>query len=96
VCSSDLALDKNVLDLGGGGIVLARIWPLNDSPIVTRIFTASGRLVRTLRKVTPFGRGQFLVEWDGRSEDEFPVARGVYLVDVKGGGIHKVLKVLVR
>jgi hypothetical protein len=94
--SPGAALDRNVLVLNSGEVVLARIWPLNGDPIVTRIFTASGRLVRTLRKLTPSGRGQFLVQWDGRSEDEFPVARGVYLVDVKGGGIHEILKVLVR
>ncbi|MEK7474769.1 MAG: hypothetical protein AAB152_03950 [Candidatus Coatesbacteria bacterium] len=94
--SPGAALDKNVLVLNSGQVVLARIWPLNGDPIVTRIFTASGRLVRTLRKLTPSGRGQFLVEWDGLSEDEFAVARGVYLVDVEGGGIHQILKVLVR
>ena len=94
--SPGAALDRNVLNLNNGEIVLARIWPITSDPVVTRVFTASGRLVRTLRNLTPFGRDQYLVQWDGLTDDEFPVARGVYLVDVSGGGIHEVLKVIVR
>ena len=90
------ALDRNILVLNTGEVVLARIWPTTEDPVVTRIFTASGRLVRTLRNMSPMGHGQFLVQWDGRSEDEFPVARGVYLVQVRGGGISQILKVLVK
>jgi len=43
------------------------------------------------------GGGQILVEWDGRSDDEFLVTRGVYLIRITGGGLSPVvLKVVVR
>ncbi|MEK7474689.1 MAG: kelch repeat-containing protein [Candidatus Coatesbacteria bacterium] len=90
------ALDRNVIDTRLGEIVLVRMYPRTSDPILVRIFTASGRLVRTLRRFTPMGPDQFLVKWDGKTEDEFDVARGVYLVHVKGGGITALLKVLVK
>ncbi len=90
------ALDRNVLDTSTGRVVIARIFPRNGSPIEVRIFTASGRLVRTLRRLTPLGRDQFVAEWDGRTEDDFTVARGVYLVHILGGGLSEVLKVVVK
>ena len=61
-----------------------------------RIFTASGRLVRTLRNTKPIGGGQVSVVWDGKTEDEYPVARGVYIVRIIGGGLNDTLKVVVR
>lgn len=91
-----VALDRNVLDVGTGQLVLARIFPRNAQPVAVRVYTASGRLVRTLRKLTPLGRDQFIAEWDGLTEDGFKVARGVYLVQVLGGGLSQVLKVVVR
>ncbi len=91
------ALDKNAVTLGNGEVVLARIYPLTDEPVLVRIFTASGRLVRTLRNTMPLGRHQLIATWDGRTEDEFLVARGVYLVHVTGGGLKgTVLKVVIR
>ena len=90
------ATDKNVFEPSRGDIVLARIYPLDDSGIYVRIYTASGRLVRTLRVLESAGSGQYVVRWDGRSDDEFIVARGVYLIHVQGGGLNQVLKVVVR
>jgi hypothetical protein len=94
--SPGLATDKNVFDPGRGDIVLARIAPTNDSPITVRVFTASARLVRTLRRLTPVGSGQYIVVWDGKTEDEFPVARGVYIIHIQGGGLNETVKVAVR
>jgi uncharacterized repeat protein (TIGR01451 family) len=90
------ALDRNVIRPPLGEIVLVRLYPFNSDPITVRVFTASARLVRTLRHLVPIGSGQFLVTWDGKTEDEFPVARGVYLVHVSGGGITALLKVVVK
>ena len=64
--------------------------------MAVKIYTASGRLVRTLRNTKPIGGGQVSVIWDGKTEDEFPVARGVYIVRVVGGGLSDTLKVVVR
>lgn len=91
------ALDKNVVNLGQGEVVLARIYPVTDDPVQVQIFTASGRLVRTLNNYVPMGRNQLIAKWDGRTEDEFLVARGVYLVHVTGGGLKgTTLKVVIK
>jgi len=94
--SPGVATDKNVIEPAKGEFVLARIAPVNGSPIVVRVFTASGRLVRTLRNLTAAGSGQYVVAWNGRNEDEFVVARGVYLVHVRGGGLSETVKLVVK
>jgi hypothetical protein len=90
------ALDRNVLSLSHGDVVLTRIAPKDTTPVTVRIYTASGRLVRTLRRMTSLAEGQWLVSWDGKTEDEMPVSRGVYVVRVTGGGLDERLKVVVR
>jgi hypothetical protein len=94
--SPGAATDKNVFSPSRGDVVLARIAPVNDSPIEVRVYTASGRLIRTLRNLVSAGSGQYLVVWNGRTEDEFVVARGVYLIRVLGGGLREVVKVVVK
>jgi hypothetical protein len=42
------------------------------------------------------GEGQWMAAWDGKTEDEFPVARGVYLVHIVGGGLNVTLKIVVK
>jgi hypothetical protein len=90
------ALDRNVISLAHGEVVLARIAPRDATPVTVRIYTASGRLVRTLRTCTALTDGQWLMTWDGRTEDEAPVSRGVYIVRVTGGGLDERLKMVVR
>jgi len=88
------ALDVNVLH--PGGLVQVRIAPRNDSPFTVKIFSASGRLARTLGSFVPIGGGQWQVPWDGADEGRRPVPRGVYLIRVSGGGLDEKLKLLVR
>jgi len=90
------ALSANAFSPYVGETVLVRLFLLNNDPVAVRIYTASGRLVRTLRSTRPIGGGQVSVVWDGKTEDEFPVARGVYIVRVTGGGLNDTLKVVVR
>mgnify|MGYP001578408792 FL=1 len=94
--SPGAALDRNVLSLSHGDVVLTRIAPKDATPVTVKIYTASGRLVRTLRRMTPLAEGQWLVSWDGKTEDEMPVSRGVYVVRVSGGGLDQRLKLVVR
>jgi hypothetical protein len=89
-------LSANTINPSKGEVVIARIRPRNASPILVKIYTASGKLVRTLRNQESMGNGQWRAMWDGRTEDEHPVARGVYLVRVEGGGINETLKIVVR
>jgi len=90
------ALDRNAISLAQGEVVLARIAPRDGSPMTVRVYTASGRLVRTLVQFTAMDSGQWQVSWNGRTEDEKPVSRGVYVVRVTGGGLDERLKVVVR
>jgi len=90
------ALDRNAISLANGEVVLARISPRDGTPITVRVYTASGRLVRTLTQLAPMESGQWLVSWDGRMDDGKPVSRGVYVVRVTGGGLDERLKVVVR
>ena len=91
------ALDRNVFLPALGEKVLIRINPSTTGPLKAGIFTASGRRVRTgLGPADSIGGGQFVIEWDGRNDEGRPVERGVYLVQVVGGGIKKVLKVVAR
>jgi hypothetical protein len=90
-------LSTNVISPGAGETALVRIHPrVFTDPVSARIFTASGRLVRTLRNPVPLGAGQVALTWDGRTEEGERVARGVYLVSVSGGGISVTLKLLVK
>lgn len=89
-------LSANVIDPVKGEVAIARYFPFNDEPVAVRIFTASGRLVRTLASSRPMGDGQWMAIWDGKTLDEFPVARGVYLVRITGGGgLNATLKIVI-
>jgi len=90
------ALSTNAFSPAAGDSVLVRLLPLSGEPIRVKIYTASGRLVRTLTTTQPLGGGQVSITWDGRTEDERPVARGVYIILVAGGGLNARLKVVVR
>jgi len=89
-------LSANVIDPQKGEVAIARYFPFNDEPVAVRIFTASGRIVRTLESSRPMGDGQWMAIWDGKTRDEFPVARGVYLVRITGGGgLNATLKIVI-
>jgi len=94
--SPGAALDRNAISLTHGEVVLARISPRDGTSVTVRVYTASGRLVRTITELTPMESGQWLVSWDGKTDDEKPVSRGVYVVRVTGGGLDERLKVVVR
>ncbi len=94
--SPGAALNVNVFSPRAGEIMLARVWPRSDGKVKVRVFTGTGRLVRELKLSEPIGSGQFTVKWDGKTEQGYVVARGVYLVHVRGGGLNEVLRVVVR
>jgi hypothetical protein len=94
--SAGAGLSANVLDPGSGDGVVIRLLPVSVEPVVVRIYTASGRLIRTLRSLRNAGEGQWQTVWDGKTEERETVARGVYLVHVTGGGLDEKLKIVVR
>jgi len=89
-------LSTNVINVEQGQSVIARIRPLDGGPVEVKIYTASGRLLRTLTRLEAMGPGEWRVTWDGMTEGGRPVARGVYIVLVMGGGLNERLKVVVR
>jgi len=89
-------LSTNVINVEQGQSVIARIRPLDGGPVEVKIYTASGRLLRTLTRLEAMGPGEWRVTWDGMTEGGRPVARGVYIVLVTGGGLNERLKVVVR
>jgi hypothetical protein len=93
------ALDKNSFVASNGEFVLARVRPkpgASVEDIKVKVFTASGRLVKYLIARDPMGENQWTVKWNGTTEEGYAVARGVYLVQVSGGGISAILKVVVK
>jgi hypothetical protein len=63
---------------GGGQFVVDA--PGDSVNVLLRVYTASGKLIRTL---TVFGgQGQVQVPWDGLDEDGQPLANGVYFFRV--------------
>jgi hypothetical protein len=63
---------------GGGQFVIDA--PGDSVNVLLRVYTASGKLIRTL---TVFGgQGQVQVPWDGLDEDGQPLANGVYFFRV--------------
>lgn len=52
----------------------------DDTEVRVKIFTLSGRLIRTLEDVGRSGFNQ--IEWDGRDEDGDELANGVYLYKI--------------
>ncbi|MEZ4700901.1 MAG: type IX secretion system sortase PorU [Rhodothermales bacterium] len=51
--------------------------------VQVRIYTVTGRLVRTLETEDLLGGGPFQLEWDGLDEDADPLAAGVYLYKLR-------------
>jgi hypothetical protein len=65
---------------GGGGGQFVVDAPGDSVNVLLRVYTASGRLIRTL---TVFGGlGQVQVPWDGMDEEGQPLANGVYFFRV--------------
>jgi flagellar hook assembly protein FlgD len=54
--------------------------PGDSVNLLLRIYTASGRLIRTLKAFG--GLGQVQVPWDGLDDEGYPLANGVYFFRV--------------
>jgi hypothetical protein len=68
---------------GGTFIVNAPGDPVN---VLVRVFTISGRLVRTLKRYG--GQGQIQVSWDGLDAEGSALANGTYLFKVYANGLQ--------
>lgn len=65
---------------GGGGGQFVVDAPGDSVNVLLRVYTASGRLIRTLTVLG--GLGQVQVPWDGLDEEGQPLANGVYFFRV--------------
>jgi hypothetical protein len=68
----------------------------NDGPVSMRIYSVSGRLVRTLKSGENTGAGTYAVRWNGTDEQGRHVPSGIYFVKTSqktsGGEQSSVLK----
>jgi len=64
-------------------------------PVTIRIFSAQGRLVRTLRNQEYTASGAHEARWDGLSDQGRAVVSGVYLVQTTAGDQANTLKVAI-
>jgi flagellar hook assembly protein FlgD len=54
--------------------------------VTLRVYTPSGRLVRTLLAAVPLPAGKHAATWDGRDGTGRAVSSGIYLVRLDAGG----------
>jgi flagellar hook assembly protein FlgD len=59
--------------------------PGNSIDVLLRIYTVTGRLVRTLK--SQGGNNQVQLPWDGLDDERAPLANGVYLFKVNVNGL---------
>lgn len=67
--------------------------PTPGGRTTVRVYSASGRLVRTIAD-TDLGPGEYTSEWDGRDDRGAPVAAGVHFCRVEAAGRAANLKLL--
>lgn len=67
------------------------------APVWVRIYSAQGRLVRTLAAARPYGVGPHLIRWDGHDDFGTGVASGVYVIALDASGERRTQRaVLIR
>jgi hypothetical protein len=72
-------LFPNPVESGAGGAFVVDA-PGDSINVLVRIYTVTGRLIRTLRRMG--GVGQVQVPWDGRDQEGQRLANGVYIFKV--------------
>lgn len=59
-----------------------------QSHVTIKIFSATGRLVKTLIQNSSHKPGQYNIHWNGYDEQEKPVSSGVYIYQLQAGDIR--------
>jgi hypothetical protein len=87
-------LSENIFRPLQGRSLRISLRPLEDGHVTVRVFNVAGEKVRTPFEADLPKDQWALAAWDGKNEDGQTCASGVYLVSVKGGGINRILKVV--
>jgi len=94
VTPGQMAFDANLLKPLTGQVLNIYFIAPNDGPAEIDVYNVSGNPIRALFAAAAAGKQESLA-WDGKDRNGNTVASGIYLVEIKGPGIHLVRKVLV-
>lgn len=94
VTTGQMAFDANLLKPLTGQVLNIYFVAPNSGPAEIDIYNVSANPIRALFATAVAGSQESLV-WDGKDRHGNTVASGIYLVEIKGPGIHLVRKVLV-
>jgi len=94
VTPGQMAFDANLLKPLTGQVLNIYFIAPNSGPAEFDIYNVSGNPIRALYATSVAGKQESLA-WDGKDRNGNTVASGIYLVEIKGPGIHLVRKVLV-
>jgi hypothetical protein len=90
----NMVFDVNVLLPNTGQLLNITFQAPNSGPAELDVYNVSGNPVRALY-ATAVGGSQVSLTWDGKDRNGKTVASGLYLIEIKGPGIHLVRKVIV-
>jgi fibronectin type 3 domain-containing protein len=89
-----MAFDANVLLPNTGQTLGIYFIAPNSGPTELDVYNISGNPVRALYATAVSG-AQVNLTWDGKDRNGKTVASGLYLIEIKGPGIHLIRKVIV-
>jgi hypothetical protein len=89
-----MVFDANVLLPNTGQLLNISFTAPNNGPAELDVYNVSGNPVRALYATAVAGSPVSLT-WDGKDRNGKTVASGLYLIEIKGPGIHLVRKVIV-
>ena len=90
------ALDRNAFTPWKGESVTIRVFTRLAGRATIHVYTASGKLIRSLETVELAAGGRTTVNWDGKTNNGQVITRGVFLVRVSGAGINDLLKIVAK
>lgn len=66
-----------------------------SGPVELNIYNIAGRVIRTLSPPAAVAGAQVKTSWDMKDKNGNVVASGIYLIEIKSGSYHQILKVAV-
>src|SRR5262249_30478793 len=94
VTSGTLAFDANVLLPNTGQKLGIYFIAPQSGPAELDVYNVSGNPIQALYATAVAG-AQVNLTWDGKDRNGRTVASGLYLIEIKGPGVHLVRKVIV-
>ena len=89
----DLTAWNNVFNPIHGEKATIQYKTVQSGQVKLRLYTLSGRLVRTLVNEER-GAGSAALDWNGRNENGEVVASGIYLLSIEAPGLRQIKKIV--